>query len=284
MKNSHLFVGVALILGGGFFVLAITSTFTLSQVLRSRFDPVEMVFINVIAGLVEIFIGYESMVIFGGRLSLGVAEFVSRIANSKQVIEVRREQPSALKHKLIRDLFLAYVPLIVFMLTVSIAWDFYNADTVRSGAARPLLHFFDIFARPSTNVILYSVQVTPFVVLFSFLAGVVPSISLPYFRKFKVTGVNSGPFHTTLMISVVGVLAGVSALFTLFGLFYEVLLVNRLPLYYRYILLVAVGFSLYYGVGSYLGLGRAEEMVRKELVGKKWHNVFEGSVALAPND
>jgi len=285
MKTAHLLIGITLIVGAGFFVLATTSTYTQAQVFRSRFDPVEMVFIGLLAGLVEIFIGYESVVIFGGRFSLGVADFFSRAARAKQVIEVRREQATELKHRLTRGTYLAYVPLIVFMITVAIGWDFYNADSVRSGVFQPLFRQFDIFSRPiSVNVILYSVEVTPYIVLFSFLAGVIPSISLPYFRKFKVTGVNGGAFHTTFLVSLVGIAAGISVFLTLLGLLYDVLLLGKRPLYWHYILLVTVGLSLYYGVGSYLGLERAEEMVRKSLGGKKRRHVFEGSVTLTPVD
>lgn len=72
-----------------------------------------------------------------------------------------------------------------------------------------------------------------------------------------------------LHVSVAGVLAGITVPFTLFGLFHEVLLLKLLPLYCHYNLLVAVGFNLYYGVGSYLGMERVEEMVRKGLASTK---------------
>ncbi len=284
MKSALLFIGIALVMGGAFFVLAIMTTYTTILVHNSRFEPIELVFICFLVGLVEVLVGYESIVVFGGRFSLGVAEFVSRLAGTRQVIEVRGEAPKELKHRLIRGLFLAYVPLIVFVILVAIAWDLYTADSVHSGILRPLFHQLDIFSRPpvGVNVILYSIEVMPYVVLFSALAGIVPSISIPYFRKFKVTGVNSGPFHTTFMIGIVGVVGGISALITLTGLFYEVLLLSKFPIYYHFILLFAAGISLYYGVGSYLGLERAEEMIRRELANKKGRNVVEGTVTLTP--
>lgn len=158
---------------------------------------------------------------------------------------------------------------------------FLNADSVHSGVSKPFFHLLDIFARPvNVNPILYSVQVTPTMILFALLAGIVLSICLPYFRKFNVTGINSGPFHTTLLLTIVGVVAGISVLFTLFGVFYEVLFLNKPPLFYHYIILDSVALSLCYAVGSYLGLERAEEMVRKELVSRKWSRVVEGSVTV----
>lgn len=281
MKNEYLFVGIALIVGGAFYVLAVTSTFSFLQITRSRFDPVEMVFISFLAGLVEVLIGYESMVLFGGRLSLGVAEFTAGRTGSKQVIEVRKEEPTELKHRLIREAYLAYVPLVVFIITVAIAWDVYNADSVHSGIFQRLFSPIDVFSRTiRVNVILYSIGVTPLILLFSFIAGIVPSIALPYFRRFKVTGVNSAPFHTWFLVTLIGVVAGISAILTLFGLFYEVLLLEKAPLYYHYILEVGAGFSLYYGVGSYLGLGRAEAMIMRALAKKSGGNVFLGSVSV----
>ncbi len=281
MKNAHLFIAIALIVGGDLFAIAVGSTFSSLQITRSRFDPVEMVFISVLVGLVEILIGYESMILFGGKLSLGVAEFAATRTGSKQVIEIRNEEPTELKNKLIRDAYLVYVPLIVFIITVAIAWDVYNADSVHSGVLQRLFTPIDIFSRSiKVNVILYSIGVTPLILVFSFIAGIVPSIALPYFRRFKVTGVNSAPFHTWFMVTLIGIVAGISAFFTLVGLFYEVLLLEKAPLYYHYILEVGAGFSLYYAIGSYLGLGRAETMIMQALAKKRGGNVFLGSVSV----
>lgn len=43
MKNSHLLIGITLIVGAGFFILAITSTYTLIAVLKSKLDPFELI-------------------------------------------------------------------------------------------------------------------------------------------------------------------------------------------------------------------------------------------------
>lgn len=69
-------------------------------------------------------IGYASMVTFGGRVSLGVADSIARLVSARQVIEVRKAPPMRLRHKLLHETFLAYVPVIVLMITVAIAWDF----------------------------------------------------------------------------------------------------------------------------------------------------------------
>lgn len=284
MKSSILLVVAAVFIAQTFFIMAIAFSFAPTQLVRGTFSPAEMVIINVVAGLSEAAIGYQSAIIFGGRFSMGVGEGVSKVMGSTYVIE-EMDEPSNLGQKFVRNSFLLYEPLLIFILTVAIAWDFFTLDSVHAGPFRPIVHLLDIFSlQLGTNTILYSVKITPFIVFFSFLAGIVPSISLPYVRRFKVTGVNSGPFHNMLMISLVGGVAGLSVIFTLLGLFYRVLLLDALPAYYRYALLVAAGLGLCYGVGSYMGLGRAEEMVKGRLAEAKGRGVFEGSVSVVPKN
>jgi len=283
LRSSQVFILLALIVGGGFFVLAVTTTYSPLQLFRSRFDPLLMIFVNLLAGLVEVVVGYESMTFFGGRHSLDVAALSSRLMGSKQIIEIREGDPPRVGQRLAREAYLLYVPFIVFIITTAIAWDIYNADSVHSGIFRPFFHLLDIFSRTTgANIILYSLELTPLILLLTFMAGIVPSVALPYFRGFKVTGINSSPFHTSLLVTVVGLVAGVSVLFTLFGLYYEILLLQNTPLYYHYVLLVTAGFSLYYSVGSRLGLERAEVLIKESLSkSKEKDRVFEGSVSFA---
>ncbi len=283
MGTARFYSGVTLVVGGAFFILAVTSTFTLTQLLHTRFDPLLLVIINFLAGLVEIVIGYESMVTFGGRFSLGIASFASRLGGSRQIVEIIEDPPKALAGKLIHYAFLAYVPILVFLISVALSWDIFTLDTSRSGLAQPFFRTLDIFARNvGVNPVLFSVELVPVLLFMTFLAGTIPSIALPYFRRFRVTGVNSAPFHKGFLFATVGVVAGASAIFTLSGLFYEVLLTAQEPLYYHYSMLEMVGLSLYYAVGSYLGLERAEGMITKTLEASKPDDaVFRGKVTLS---
>ncbi len=283
MNTSRFYSGVTLVVGGAFFILAVTSTFTLTQLLRTRFDPLLLVLINFLAGFVEIVIGYESMVTFGGRFSLGVANFASRLSGSRQIIEIMEDPPKALTGKVIHYAFLAYVPLLVFIISVALSWDVFTLDTSRSGLAQPFFRTLDIFARNvGVNPVSFSVELVPILLFMTFLAGTIPSIALPYFRRFKVTGVNSAPFHKGFLITSVGIVTGASAIFTLSGLFYEVLLTSQAPLYYHYSILVMVGLSLYYAFGSYFGLERAERMITKTLETSRSDDaVFKGRVTLS---
>ena len=80
-----------------------------------------------------------------------------------------------------------------------------------------------------------------------------------------MTGINAGPFHTTLLYSAVGVLAGLGVILTLLGLFYRSLWLNRAPLPYHFGILALLGFSLHYCLGMYLGMRRAEVKILREI-------------------
>jgi hypothetical protein len=92
---------------------------------------------------------------------------------------------------------------------------------------------------------------------------------LPYFDKFKVTGINAGPFHTSLLYSAVGAFAGLGVLLTLVGLFYRSLWLNRAPLPYHFGILALLGFSLHFSLGMYLGQRKAEGKILHRIHGSE---------------
>lgn len=284
MSRTHLLLIAATAVAGTSFVIAVYSSFTVLQIQRAGADPDDLIFADALAGLAEVFIGYESMIVFGGSLSLGAAESMSRLTGSRQVLESRREDSVGPWQSLARGAYLAYVPLLVFTVTTAISWDVFTADYSQSSLVSHLLGPIDIFSRPlGTNPIIYSLHVLPVLMLFGFLAGIVPSIALPYFSRFKVTGVNAGPFHSTLLLYLVGFVAGISVIFTLLGFFYKVLVLGKLPGYYHYLIILEVGLAICYGIGSYLGLGPAETRIAEKLASKKGGRVTRGTVNLIPS-
>jgi hypothetical protein len=144
----------------------------------------------------------------------------------------------------------------------------------KAGFFQPVLHTLDIFSRPvaGTSPILFSRHLIPALVLLIAIGGFVPALVLPYFEKFKITGVNAGPFHTSLLFYEVGVLAGLGVILTLVGLFYRSLWLNRAPLPYHFGILALLGFSIHFSLGMYLGHGKAEakivDMIRRSESGK----------------
>jgi hypothetical protein len=282
MTNSAYYNAYALVVGGGFFVLAVYSTFKMVQLPFSRLDPVLLTVVSFVAGALEILVGYVSMLGFGGRFSIGIARFAARAGGSKQVLEVIPEKPHSWFGRLIGTAYLVYVPALVFLISVALSWDIFTLDTIHSGLAQPFFHLLDIFARNfRVNPIRFSLELIPILLLLTFAAGIVPSIVLPYFGKFRVTGVNSSPFHTGLLIATVGVVTGISAIFSLSALFYETLFTSQEPLYYHYSLLQMVGMSLYYAVGTSLGLEMAGARIQKTLETSNPDDlVFRGTVTL----
>ena len=101
-------------------------------------------------------------------------------------------------------------------------------------------------------------------VFFVAVAGVVPSMILPYLRKFKITSVNAAPFHRDILFSTVGAVFGLTIVLSLIDVIYGALTGNQ-PHYYDYVLSTMVGLSLHYSLGAYMGRKKAEEMVEKIL-------------------
>ena len=99
--------------------------------------------------------------------------------------------------------------------------------------------------------------------------GLVPSIALPYFRRFKIVGINSGPFHSTVLTAVFGSVVGLSILVSLLGIFYKVLWAGA-PTSYHYALIVLIGFSLHYSAGTYIGRGKAESIILQKLANGRY--------------
>jgi len=271
-------IAVAVILGIILELIAVTSSFKFWQFLRSGLDSNMLIIYTLLGGVFVICIGYASVIFFGGRTSLGIAEFISRMGRSRQVIEKADEK----ENMLFVFLFYVLVPVAVFFFLVAIGWNIFNLDSSKAGFFQPILHAIDVFARAPRSVspASYSAELIPISILLAFLAGIVPSICAPYFRRFRVIGINTRPFHIALLLTIGGLLVGLGLIFTLLGEFYQVLWIDRAPVSYHYVLLTMLGFSLHYAAGIFLGLGKAEKSVSDELRKKKGGPVTGGRVTV----
>jgi hypothetical protein len=259
-----------LLLGFVAYSLAAVSTFSIPQLTHAGLDQVGVAILTFVAGAFTIVLGYESIILFGGAYSLGIAGFIARVTKSKQLIDSREKESVRLWRALVYKSHLIYLPFLLFLTSASIGWDIYtglSAKIIRStGRSGLVLFSLDIFATPQRlNVAIYSLRLTPTLILFTVISGLVPSIALPYFRRFRITGINAGPFHSSLLTTVVGSVVGVSVLITLLGIFYKVLWAGGAPTSYHYALLVLAGLSLHYAAGTYIGRGRAESIVLRNL-------------------
>jgi hypothetical protein len=133
-----------------------------------------------------------------------------------------------------------------------------------------VLHSLNFLATPPrASGVLFSLRLTPALIAITLISGLAPSIALPYFRRFKIIGINSGPFHSTVLTAVLGSIIGLNILVSLLGIFYNVLWAGA-PTSYHYALIVLIGFSLHYSAGTYIGRGKAESIILRKLANGRY--------------
>jgi hypothetical protein len=254
-----------LAVGIAFYAIAVVSTFGHAlwqhSSLGPTFGPIVMIVSISVAGLGAIALGYLMVLFLGGSVSLRLSRFVAHLTHSKQIVEIAKTTTgTSLRARLHGRVHWLYLPGLLFISTAGLGWDVYNADSPNASFFQPVLHALDIFSRPppGTSPILFSRQLIPALILLTALAGLIPALVTAYFERFKVTGVNTWPFHIGMLYSEVGVLAGLGAILTLVGLFYRSLWLDRAPLPYHFGILTLFGFSLHFSLGLYLGIGGAE--------------------------
>lgn len=259
-----------MVVGIAFYATAVFSTFGHALWEHSRlgptFGPAVMTASISVAGSVAVALGYLMVSFLGGSVSLRLGRFVARLTHSKQIVEIAKTRTS-LRTKLRHRAHWLYLPMLLFISTVGLGWDVYNADSPKAGFFQPVLHALDIFSRPppGTSPILFSGHLIPALILLTAVAGVVPTLVVAYFGSFKVTGVNTWPFHIGMLYSEVGVLAGLGVILTLVGLFYRSLWLNRAPLPYHFGILTLLGFSLHFSLGMYIGIRNAEGKIMAQI-------------------
>ena len=263
-----------LILGFVAYSVAAVSTFSIPQLTHVRLDPLEIALLTSVAGLLVIGLGYGSIVLLGGICSLNIAGLIGRLTKTKQVIRPKEEKLLHLGKALIAKSHLVYLPLVLFFTSIALGWDIYIADPSRTpsttAGTRPstlrlVLHSLNFLATPQRAIgVLFSLRLTPALVAITVISGLAPSIALPYFRRFKIIGINSGPFHSTLLTAVFGSIIGLNIVVSLLGIFYKVLSAGA-PTSYHYALIVLIGFSLHYSAGTYIGRGKAESIILRRL-------------------
>jgi len=263
-----------LILGFVAYLVAAVSTFSIPQLTHARLDTFAVAGLTFVAGFFAIALGYESIVFFGGVCSLGVVGFIARVTKSRQLIE-SREKPAKLRKILIEKSHLVYLPALLFFTSLGIGWDIYTVlppRTTRSiGPGRFILYSLNFFATPTrANVVLFSLRLTPALILITAISGLIPAIALPYFRRFRVTGINAGPFHSSLLTTAAGSLIGVSIILSFMGIFYKMFWTGGAPTSYHYALIVLAGLSLHYAAGTYMGRDKAESIVLQKLIDGKY--------------
>jgi hypothetical protein len=264
-----------LILGFVAYIVAAVSTFSIPQLTLVGLDPLGIALLTSIMGLLVIGLGYESIVLLGGICSLSIAGLIGRLTKTKQVIRPKQEKSLQLRKLLIEKSHLVYLPIVLFFTSLALGWDIYIADpskttTTSHGMLRSVLHSLNFLATPQrASGVLFSLRLTPALIVITMISGLAPSIALPYFRRFKIIGINSGPFHSTVLTAVLGPIIGLNILVSLLGIFYKVLWAGA-PTSYHYALIVLIGFSLHYSAGTYIGRGKAESIILRKLANSRY--------------
>ena len=216
------------------------------------------------AGFGAIAFGYGMVRYLGGSASLSLVRLITHLTHSKQIVQISKfDSASSTKARLLNRAYWLYIPGLLFISSVGLGWDIYNADSPKASFFQPILHGLDVFSRPpvGTSPIVFSGNLIPALISLTVLAGIVPALVVPYFDKFKVTGVNWGPFHLSLLYSAVVASTGVGVILTLVGIFYRSLWMNRAPLPYHFGILTLLGFSLHFSLGMFIGMRTAEDKI-----------------------
>jgi len=273
---------IPLILGFATYVVAAVSTFSIHQLTVAGLDPLGIALLTSIMGVLVIGLGYESIVLLGGVCSLSIAGLISRLTKTKQVIRPKEEKSLRLRRVLIEKSHLVYLPLVLFFTSLALGWDIYTANTstaravssktatTKPGLLQSALHSLNFLATPQhTTGVLFSLRLTPGLIAITLISGLAPSIALPYFRRFKIIGINGGPFHSTVLTAVLGPIIGLNIVVSLLDIFYKVLWAEA-PTSYHYAVIVLIGFSLHYSAGTYIGRGKAESIILGKLANGRY--------------
>ena len=111
-----------------------------------------------IGGLAALGLGYASVVYLGGKASLGIANFLSRISGSENVIEIEQKaKPKRLGP--INDTSFVYIPAIIFITTLVLALNIHylvntfsvTFQVVPSPILQTILNSLDIFLKPTRH-------------------------------------------------------------------------------------------------------------------------------------
>lgn len=262
------------------YIFAVVSTFVFGFYV-SGVSPLMIFVLISLGGLAALGLGYASVIVFGGMISLRLNEFIARVSMCKQVVEVTVEKPREIARKMAWRDFLLGMPAVVFGLALFLAWDIHNVHDPQTGVFHGLLHALDIFSKPLTaDPVLRPIEVVLAMITLIGIVGIAPSIALPYFRKFKITGVNGGPFHTNLLLLVAGLVVGLGTVLTLVGFIYSVLWVGKGPIIYHYVLLALLGLSLHYTLGASLAREKSEDMIMTRLRKHSGKRIVQGTIVI----
>ena len=274
------------------YVWAVQTTFRLG-LYKTGIGPLSTIAITCLGGLVSRGLGYGSVITLGGIGSLRFADFIGRVTGSKYIIEKVAQRPHSKRQWILSQTSSLYILALLFTSSIVLAWDIYNIHLTSHTSINPLLllqiiqflhpmlHELDIFSKPiNSDPLVHIINIIPPMVIITVATGLVIALAIPYFNKFKITGVNNRPFHTYLIYTVMGSIGVLGVTLTVYGKIYETLWVGQGPYYYHYIFPVMFGLSLHYTLGALLAKRKAGSNIEKRLAKNIGERVMKGPVEI----
>ena len=274
-NKRRLFLILFFLLGIALYIFAVQTTY---------YDTLIVIVLTLVAAPAVLLLGFGTIVLVGGVASLELAEFLARVTRSKHVIELVTEKPQTIRRKIRTESFALFMPILIFVLSIALIWDVHNLQDPRTSIFYPLLRWLDVLSRTTgSNQVTNSLEAIPAMIVFVAISGITPAFVLPYIRKFKITGVNGGPFHLNLLNTVLGSILSTGAALTLLGFIYEALWVGKGPIYIQFGIPVMLGLSIHYTLGAYMGREKAEKHIAKTLEQQSRKRIVQGTVQIIGN-
>lgn len=235
LNRRYLIIILSFLAGAALYIFAVISIFSQGNYAESL-SPFILVSITFFGGLGALIVGYVSEILFGGILSLRLAELVARVNRSRHIIEVTEEDPKTTRPAFRDKLFPFLVVALIFVTSIILVWDMNSLHPANESILHSIIHELDFLQDPfASNPLAYIGDIVPEMIVLIFLAGAAPSMALPYFRKFKITGVNTSPFHTFFIYAMIGIVGGVGIILTLARLVLNVIAGAETIFYFDYV-------------------------------------------------
>jgi hypothetical protein len=114
-------------------------------------SPLPTLAVTFATGVGALSLGYGLTTLLGGQPSLALAELMVRLTRSRHVAEILDEQDRPKGWRCLRDIRL-YLPFLIFVMSITLAWDVHNFHSPEFPLLHDLMHQLDIFSKPVQRV------------------------------------------------------------------------------------------------------------------------------------
>lgn len=207
--------------------------------------------LTVVVSVIAIPLGFGFMYFFGGVVSPKAIKLYLSITKGKHIVLPREPRPGLQSPEIVLKLR-RQVVYFAFILVIVVSFAAY--------LAKHRLPIVASLGRPSDIVTLMTGD---FIVLTMTASLVIPAVTLalPYFGGLRLRSIDVGPFHTTVLSTIIGVSGG-------FSLLYSILSKPAVEYLLFYVFLF-VGVSWCFAMGCNLAAEPANRRIAHEVYGAK---------------